>query len=66
MSDGPLDERVHQLEETVADLGKKLDLVNSLVTRHLGQATPPKGECVLADRQTDRMRKVPTVRYDRT
>lgn len=64
MSDGSLDERIHQLEDTVEVLNRKLDLVNNLVMRHLGQPTPPKGESVLSDRQTDRIRKAPTVRCE--
>ena len=57
MSDASLDERLHQLEDSVATLSRKLDLVNGLVMRHLGQATPPRGELVLSESATERIRK---------
>ncbi len=61
MAEVSVEERVRQLEESVAVLSRKLDLVNGLITRRLGHQTPPWGESVLDDQDTDEIRKTPTV-----
>ena len=60
MTDASLEERVRRLEESVAALSRKLDLVNGLVTRRLGtSATPSGGQSVLDDQDTDEIRRQP-------
>jgi hypothetical protein len=60
MGEPSVEERLRSLEESVATLSRKLDLVNGLVTRRLGHQTPPWGESVLDDQDTDEIRKEPS------